>query len=97
MDLTVNAIHFEATDKLKAFIAKKVEKLERRNPSVRSVEVSMRVVKPETAMNKQVTLTVVVPQHPDIVADKVADTFEEALDNALEAVNPRLEKIKNEK
>lgn len=95
MDLTINAIHFEATEKLKAFIAKKTAKLEHRYPMVMSADVSMRVVKPETAMNKQVIITLTVPGSPDQVADKTADTFEEAVDMALEALGTQLEKVKN--
>ena len=46
MDLTINAIHFEATEKLNAFITKKVAKLEHRYPMVMTADVSLRVVKP---------------------------------------------------
>ena len=95
MDLTINAIHFEATEKLNAFITKKVAKLEHRYTMVMTADVSLRVVKPETANNKQVIITLTVPGAPDAVADKTADTFEEAVDVALEALGTQLERIKN--
>lgn len=95
MDLTINAIHFEATEKLKEFIAKKIARLTHRYPMVMSVDVSLRVVKPETAMNKQVIITLAVPGAPDLVADKTADTFEEAVDVSIEALGTQLEKVKN--
>lgn len=95
MDLTINAIHFEATEKLKEFIAKKISRLTHRYPMVMSADVSLRVVKPETAMNKQVIITLAVPGAPDLVADKTADTFEEAVDVSIEALGTQLEKVKN--
>lgn len=95
MDLRINAIRFDAAEKLEAFVNKKVEKLERRNPAIQSVDVNLKVVKPETANNKQAVIEVTVPQHPVFVADKTADTFEEAIDLALEALDRQLEKAKN--
>ena len=38
-----------------------------------------------------------VPQAPEVVADKVADTFEEAYDLALEAVERQIAKNKDKK
>jgi putative sigma-54 modulation protein len=48
-------------------------------------------------MNKEALIKVQVPQHDDIVATKVADTFEEAIDLCLEAIERQLEKIKGKK
>ena len=56
MEVKIKAIHFDATEKLQAFIAKKVEKLEKSCEEIRKVEVSLKVVKPETAMNKEAGL-----------------------------------------
>ena len=52
MDIKIQAIHFEATQKLQDFIAKKVGKLAKFESEIRKVEVSLKVVKPETAVNK---------------------------------------------
>ncbi len=95
MDLRLNAIHFDANEKLVAFVNKKVEKLERRNPAVTVVNVNLKVVKPETALNKHALIEVTIPQQPVFVAEKTADTFEEAIDLALEALDRQLEKVKN--
>ena len=56
MDIKIQAIHFEATQKLQDFIAKKVGKLSKFETEIRKVEVSLKVVKPETAVNKEVAL-----------------------------------------
>ena len=97
MELNITAIHFDISEKLTSFINKKIDKLTRRNPSVMSADVSLRVVKPETALNKEVIISLSVPQEPDLVATKTADTFEEAVDLCLEALDRQLEKIKNKK
>ena len=55
------------------------------------------MVKPETAKNKEIVLRVTIPQFPDSVATKTADSFEEALDLAIEAVERQLEKNKEKK
>ena len=97
MELQINAIHFEISERLTDFINKKIEKLERRNPSMLNVEVNLRVVKPETALNKEARIIVQVPRENDVVATKTADTFEEAVDQAIEAIERQLERDKAKK
>ena len=48
-------------------------------------------------MNKEALIKIMVPQHDDSVASKVADTFEEAVDLCLEAIEKQLEKKKGKK
>ncbi len=97
MEVSIQSIHFDINEKLKAFINKKLDKLEHRNPCITYAEFNLRVVKPETAMNKNVILKLGVPNQGDMVADKTADTFEEAVDKCLEAVEKQLEKLKDMK
>lgn len=97
MEVKIQAIHFDASDKLVAFITKKAERVARHNVNITTVDVTLRVVKPETALNKEVLVRVVAPQHDDIVATKVADSFEEATDLALEAIERQLEKQKEKR
>ena len=51
MEIKLQAIRFEPTEKLQDFVQKKVGKLEKFSDEIRKVEVSLKVVKPETAMN----------------------------------------------
>ncbi|MDE6040076.1 MAG: ribosome-associated translation inhibitor RaiA [Muribaculaceae bacterium] len=97
MEVNIKAIHFDATERLSEFVNKKAERLARRFPTISTMDVSMKVVKPETSMNKDVTVKVVIPQCPEMVANKVADSFEEAFDKAVEAIEHQLEKQKNAK
>jgi putative sigma-54 modulation protein len=97
MEVKIKAIHFDITDKLVAFINKKIDKLARRFEAVREVEVTLKVVKPETAMNKEAAVKLTVPGVPDLFASKTCDTFEEAVDLCLEALEKPLEKGKEKK
>ena len=53
MDVRIQSIHFDASEQLQAFIQKKVSKLEKYYEDIKKVEVSLKVVKPEVAENKE--------------------------------------------
>ncbi|MBE6310010.1 MAG: ribosome-associated translation inhibitor RaiA [Bacteroidales bacterium] len=97
MEVRIKSIHFDATQKLEAFVNKKLDKLARRNEEISEAEVILKVVKPETAMNKEAGIKLVLPSCADLFASKVADTFEEAVDMAIEALERQLEKTKKDK
>ncbi|MDE6557179.1 MAG: ribosome-associated translation inhibitor RaiA [Duncaniella sp.] len=97
MQVNIKAIHFDISTALTDFINKKVEKLVRRYPAIDTVDVTLKVVKPQTADNKEATLSIPVAGADVQVASKTADTFEEAVDLALDAVEHKLAKIKGNK
>ena len=97
MKVTVKAIHFDASEKLLAFINKKAEKLGTHHDDVREMEVALKVVKPETSMNKETAVKLLCPEHEDLFASKIADTFEEGLDLCIDALKRQLEKKKGKK
>lgn len=97
MEVQINAIHFDITEKLTAFINKKVDKLVRRYETITGVDVTLKVVKPETSMNKEAGVLLKVPYSDDLFASKTADSFEEAFDLCLEALERQLEKLKGKK
>ena len=92
MEVKIQAIHFDIADRLVEFINKKAQRLTRRYDAITDIDVNLKVVKPETAMNKEAIVKIVAPQLEDIVATKTANSFEEAVDLALEAVERQLEK-----
>lgn len=94
MAVQINAIHFDMSERLEQFIQKKVGRLTRRFDWVNNVEVNLRVVKPETSNNKEASISMMVSSCPDLFASKIADTFEEAVDQCLDALERQLEKIK---
>ena len=93
MEVRIQSIHFDATEQLQAFIQKKVAKLEKFYDDIKLVEVQLKVVKPETAENKEAGVKVVVPSG-ELYANKVKDTFEEAVDESVEALSKQLLKYK---
>lgn len=97
METKIQAIHFESSAALEAFVNKKIDKLARKNPAISEVAVNLRLVKPETARNKEAMVKIYMPQREEIVVTKVADTFEEAVDLAIAAIEPQLEKYKDKK
>lgn len=97
MEVRIQAIHFEIAERLESFINKKIDKLARRCDNIAEIDVNLRVIKPESAMNKEVVIKIAVPQREDIVATKTADSFEEAVDLALEAVERQIAKLKDKK
>lgn len=96
MDIRIQAINFEAGEKLQDYIQKRVSKLSRFCDEIKKVEVSLKVVKPETAMNKEVALRIAVPGS-ELYAQKVADTFEEGVDQCADTLTRQLEKYKDKK
>lgn len=94
MEVKIKAIHFDITERLEAFINKKAEKLARRFDAIRDIEVTLKVIKPETSMNKEASVRLNVAPAPEMFASKTADTFEEAIDNCLEALEKPLERNK---
>ena len=93
MEVRIQSIHFDASEQLQSFVQKKVAKLEKFYDDIKKVEVSLKVVKPETAENKEAGVKVLVP-NGEFYANKVCDTFEEAVDLCLEALEKQLVKYK---
>lgn len=93
MNIRIQSIHFDATKKLQMFIEKKSLKLERFYSDIEMEEVVLKVVKPETAVNKEVGIKLKVP-NGELYANKVRDTFEEAVDEVVDALLKQLVKYK---
>ena len=93
----IQAVHFDASQQLQEFVEKKVAKLEKLCEGASSLEVTMKLIKPETSMNKEAGLKLLLAGNEDLFSCKVADTFEEAVDLAAEALERQLEKVKKKK
>lgn len=93
MEINIQAVRSDATEKLKEFATKKVEKLSKSYEDIKKVEVQMKVVKPQTALNKEVSLSVVIPGGTQYV-EKTCDTFEESIDLCVDAMKVKLTKMK---
>ncbi len=93
MEIKIKAINFDTTEKLQAFVEKRAEKLQKSFEDIQKVEVQLKVVKPATAMNKEVNLNVAVPG-ATLFVEKTADTFEEAFGQCADAMKVQLTKHK---
>lgn len=93
MELKIQAIHFDVTEKLNAFITKKASKLERNCEQINKIEFVLKIVKPETAKNKSTALNISLPGN-DLHAEKVCDSFEEGVDLCVDSLLRQIEKYK---
>ena len=96
MDIKIQSIHFDATDQLKAFIEKKVAKLEKSLEEIQKAEVQLKVVKPATALNKEASVSLTVPGQSFYV-EKTCDTFEESIDQCVDSLKVQVMKFKEKR
>ncbi len=94
MNIQVNTVHFTADQKLIDFVNKKVPKLDTYFEGIIGAEVILKVAKPETANNKVAEIKLSIPGSDYLFAEKQADSFEEAIDLALDAIRRQLSKFK---
>ena len=93
MEIKIQSIHFDATEKLEAFVEKKIAKLEKTFEDIQKVEVQLKVEKPATADNKTTSLSVAVPGNT-LFVEKTSDTFEESTDLCVDSMRAQLQKFK---
>lgn len=96
MKVLLNAVKFSPDEKLKVFVEEKVGKVERLLPDALQAEVNLKVEKPETNNNKVAEIRLVVRGN-DLFVSKQADSFEEAVMLAIDALKTQIEKFKEKK
>lgn len=94
MNIQVTTVHFTADQKLMDFVNKKVSKLDTYFDGIIGVEVILKVEKPETVNNKIAEIKLSIPGTDYLFAEKQADSFEESLDLAIDAIRRQLTKFK---
>lgn len=94
MNINLNAVHFTPDQKLVDFANKKLNKLDTFFEGIISAELILKVLKPETADNKVAEIKLSIPSNGYLFAKKEADTFEEAIDLAIDAIRRQLTKFK---
>ena len=94
METRIQSVHFDATQQLLEFVEKKVAKLEKLCEGATALDVNMKLIKPETAMNKEVSLRLSTG-NGELFAAKTSDTFEDALLGAIDAIKVQIEKTRN--
>ncbi|MFI3248855.1 MAG: ribosome-associated translation inhibitor RaiA [Rikenellaceae bacterium] len=94
MDVKIQSVRFDADAKLLAFVEAKMAKLERFADRATGSDVIMKLDKDHEKGNKVVTITLRVPGD-ELVAESQAKSFEEAVDNSIDALKRQLEKVKD--
>lgn len=93
MKLRIQSINFDATAQLETYINKKVAKLGKFFDQLQTIDIYLKVVKPETATNKEAEIKISIPG-VDFFASKTCDTFEEATDLCVDALEKQIRKHK---
>ncbi|MBE5034298.1 ribosome hibernation-promoting factor, HPF/YfiA family [Gallalistipes aquisgranensis] len=93
MNVKIQSVKFDADQKLIEFIQAKMNKLDRFAENAISAEVIMKLDKDTERGNKVVTIKLVVPGG-DLVADYRSKSFEESVDEAIDALKKQIEKHK---
>lgn len=93
MNISIQSLHFDASAHLKDFIEKKLSKLDKFTDQIVSAEVILKVTKPEVAKNKEASIKLNI-KNGELFAGKVADTFEEAVMQGIEALEKQIMKVK---
>lgn len=96
MKVSVNVIDVNDSDKLRAHVEKRVEKLKHVYDEILSAEVIIKKNKATDPSPKTVEMKLHVAG-TDLFAKKEADVAEEAIDVAFEALNKQLIKFKETK
>ena len=86
MNIQIHSVRFDADTKLLKFIKSKVKKLLQYNDDIIGAEVFLRLNKAQDAENKITE-----------IARKKSKTFEEATDNAVDALKKQITKTKGKK
>ncbi len=93
MKVKIQSIHFDADEKLLNFVEGKVGKLNTFSNAIIDGEVFLRLDKSSSAENKIAEIKLLIPGN-DLFAKRQCKTFEEATDQAIEALRRQLKKQK---
>jgi len=93
MKINVNSVKFKVDSKLESLIKEKIEKLSVLYDSILSSDVILKLDNTSTIDNKVVEVRLAIKGN-DLFSKKQSKTFDEALDNATDALKKQLTKHK---
>jgi len=93
MNIKIAALHFKADKKLEELINEKISKLEKFSDQIINAEVTLKVENTDKPINKIVDVRLIIKGN-DLIASKLSNTFESALDHTIEALRKQLTKNK---
>lgn len=93
MKVIINSVHFKADQKLETFITNKVNKLIKKHDDIIGSDVMLKLENAEVPENKIAEIRINLKGN-DLFASKQSKSFEEATDQAIDALKKQLEKKK---
>jgi putative sigma-54 modulation protein len=96
MQVQVQSIHFDADQRLISFIEEKLSKLTQFHDRITFGEVFLRIDKSDVHENKIAEIKLSIPGK-DLFARKQCRSFEEATDDAVDALKKQINKAKTKK
>jgi putative sigma-54 modulation protein len=93
MKVIINSVHFKADQKLETFITNKVNKLVKKHDDIIGSDVMLKLENAEIPENKIAEIRINLKGN-DLFASKQSKSFEEATDQAIDALKKQLEKKK---
>lgn len=93
MNVNISSLQFKADSKLEDFIKEKVTKLSSFFDGVIESDVTLKLEQASNNENKIAEIKIMIPGN-DLFAKKNAKSFEEAVDNAVDALRKQLIKRK---
>ena len=93
MTVKIQSVHFDADKKLVEFIQEKIDKLTHFYDGIITSDVILRVDKSSEAENKVAEIKVHIAGN-DLFAKKQCKSFEEAVDESIEALSRQVKKHK---
>lgn len=96
MNIQIHSVRFDADVRLLGFINNKVKKLLQYSDDITGAEVFLRLDKAQDSENKITEIKLDIPRHP-LFARKQSKTFEEATDQAIDALKKQITKKKEKR
>jgi putative sigma-54 modulation protein len=94
MKTTIQAINFDIAEPLQKYIEKKTRRYEKLLPDAAEMAIRMTVIKRETNLNKETQIRI-LGAGAEMFVEKTFDTFEQGIDEGLEALDRQIEKQKD--
>ncbi|MFI3320180.1 MAG: ribosome-associated translation inhibitor RaiA [Rikenellaceae bacterium] len=94
MNVQIQSVKFDADKRLIDFVEAKIAKLDRFADRATGAEVILKLDKDHEKGNKVATISIRIPGD-DLIAERRAKSFEEAVDDAIDAIRNQIDKIKD--
>ena len=96
INVHIQSLQFDASEALQEFAKKKIDRLARFDDTISKAEVTLRLDKSNATQGKIAAIRLIVPGY-DHYAEKGAASFEEAIDETIDALKRQIDRAKANK